>query len=188
MSIVPHGVGWASLTKILLLAGCEREPPWNQEGTSSPPAETAVTTAAPPPSSAKPTSEDATCLLNVPRTSNTKVDVTRLGLVCGASLGYRRATELREGTTSFGGTAVTFPLPLVEGRCYRVLLASDTELRAIAAVVSSRGTTVASQATENGVLALYPDRPFCAVADDAATIEVRSLEGSGQFSLEVWSR
>jgi hypothetical protein len=54
------------------------------------------------------------------------------------------------------------------------------------AVRSSRGAVIASDGGDDAWPMVQPDRPFCALEDDDATVEISARKGAGRFAMEVW--
>jgi len=115
-------------------------------------------------------------------------DVTRLALLCGPENGMRRLTkQTLEGSVAEGQAPVTEPVRLVQGECYRVFAAAGRGVADLdVAVRSSRGVMIASDAGEDTWPIVQPDRPFCALSDDEATVEISARKGAGRFAAEVW--
>ncbi|EYF08017.1 Hypothetical protein CAP_7039 [Chondromyces apiculatus DSM 436] len=115
-------------------------------------------------------------------------DVTRLSLLCGPSNGMRRySKEAVVGVVGAGKPAVTAPVPLRRGACYRVFAVGDGGIGDLEVVMrSSRGVAIATDAGEDAWPIVQPDRPFCALDDDDAVLEVSARKGAGRFAAEVW--
>jgi hypothetical protein len=115
-------------------------------------------------------------------------DVTRLALLCGPENGMTRLSAAPlEGSVTEGGAPVTQPLELARGVCYRVFATATPSVTDLDVVVrSSRGAAIAADHGEDAWPVVQPDRPFCALEDDHATVEVTAKRGSGRFALEVW--
>jgi hypothetical protein len=114
--------------------------------------------------------------------------VTRLGLVCGSSLGMTRAlSSSLEGAIAADGVSVTFPMGLTRGRCYRVFAASTPDVGDLVTEIrSSRGTTIATDHAQGSLAIVQPDRPVCALEDDQGAIVVSAGSGHGRFALEIY--
>ncbi|MDC0682178.1 hypothetical protein [Sorangium atrum] len=115
-------------------------------------------------------------------------DVTRLSLLCGPENGMRRISPKPiEGQVAEGGAIVTEKLQAVRGACYRVFaVGGPGVLNLDVAVRSSRGAMIASDGTEDAWPIVQPDRPFCPLEDDDATVEISARRGNGRFAAEVW--
>jgi hypothetical protein len=115
-------------------------------------------------------------------------DVTRLALLCGPENGMRRVSKQPfEGTVEAGGPPATEQIALERGACYRVFAVAEPSVADLdVAVVSSRGGALAADHGEDRWPIVQPDRPFCMLEDDRATIEVRARKGAGRFASETW--
>ncbi|WP_438030558.1 hypothetical protein [Sorangium sp. So ce233] len=115
-------------------------------------------------------------------------DVTRLSLLCGPENGMRRlSTKAIEGHVAEGGAIVSEPLQALRGACYRVFAVGGPGILNLdVAVRSSRGAMIASDGTEDAWPIVQPDRPFCPLEDDDATVEISARRGAGRFAAEVW--
>ena len=116
-------------------------------------------------------------------------DVTRFGLLCGPSNGMRRKTrQALVGVIGEKDPAVTTSLRVARGACYRAFAVADAQVGELEVTFrSSRDVAVASDHGVGRLAVVQPDRPFCALADDVLTVEVRAVRGSGRFAAEVWS-
>jgi hypothetical protein len=116
-------------------------------------------------------------------------DVTRLGVVCGPSNGMRRKTpQPIVGVLGEHEPPVTAELRVSRGACYRIIGVADPGVAELDVTVrSSHDVAVAGDHSSGRLAMVQPDRPFCALADDAATIEIRAARGSGRFAAEVWA-
>ncbi|XXT24267.1 hypothetical protein WME94_22280 [Sorangium sp. So ce429] len=128
------------------------------------------------------------CYGNFRITGDPAKDVTRLSLLCGPENGMRRLSPRPiEGQVAEGGAIVTAPLQAVRGACYRVFaVGGPGVLNLDVAVRSSRGAMIASDGTEDAWPIVQPDRPFCPLEDDDATVEISARRGGGRFAAEVW--
>ncbi|WP_437641525.1 hypothetical protein [Sorangium sp. So ce854] len=203
----------AALIVGLAAPGCRDEPrPW--EGTPGPPVVLSaapprpVVTAAPDgPSDADAGPGDAgaadpelpvlpvrvggpwvRCYGNFRITGEPVKDVTRLSLLCGPENGMRRlSTSTIEGHVAEGGAIVSEPLKALKGACYRVFAVGGPGILDLnVAVRSSRGAMIASDGTQDAWPIVQPDRPFCPLEDDDATVEISARRGAGRFAAEVW--
>jgi hypothetical protein len=115
-------------------------------------------------------------------------DMTRLSLLCGPSNGMRRLSkDALEGTVAEGQPPVSARVKLVQGACYRVFAVADRGVADLdVAVRSSRGAVIASDGGDDAWPMVQPDRPFCALEDDDATVEISARKGAGRFAMEVW--
>jgi hypothetical protein len=129
------------------------------------------------------------CYKGLHATGEPEKDVTRLGLVCGPVEGMRRAIDTPfEGAISAGGAELDFPIALSKGACYRVFVAADSEsLTLDVSIVSGHGIPVATASSRSGLAIIAPDRPFCALGTDEATVRVGATQGSGRFALDIWA-
>src|SRR5205814_2415483 len=92
-----------------------------------------------------------------------------------------------EGAVSEGGAPVSEPLETKRGECYRVFAVADASVKDLDVTVrSSRGAPIAADHGEDAWPIVQPDRPFCPLEDDRATVEVTAKKGSGRFAAEVW--
>ncbi|AKT40961.1 uncharacterized protein CMC5_051180 [Chondromyces crocatus] len=116
-------------------------------------------------------------------------DVTRLAMMCGPSNGMRRLSmEAVTGVVGQGRSEVSAPLSLHRGSCYRVFAVADRGIGDLDVVIrSSRGVAIATDAGEDAWPIVQPDRPFCALDDDEATLEFSARKGTGRFAAEVWA-
>ncbi|WP_437493429.1 hypothetical protein WME75_20565 [Sorangium sp. So ce1014] len=128
------------------------------------------------------------CYGNFRISGNPVKDVTRLALLCGPENGMRRVSPKPiEGQVAEGGAIVTEQLQAVRGACYRVFaVGGPGVLNLDVAVRSSRGAMIASDGTEDAWPIVQPDRPFCPLEDDDATVEISARRGAGRFAAEVW--
>ncbi len=115
-------------------------------------------------------------------------DVARLASVCGPPTGMEPEGQgIVEGALT-PEQPVRFDLAMARGRCYRVIAVSDPNVTELEVrVLSQRGTVLASDHEQGRSAVVQPDRPFCTDAEEPATIEVASRQGSGAFALEVLS-
>jgi hypothetical protein len=115
-------------------------------------------------------------------------DVTRLGLLCGPINGMRRVGGM-QGTIRAGPRP---PKPqhdfkVATGACYRVFaVAADPVVDLDVTVLSSRGSRLVSDNSEDRWPIVEPERPFCSFEDDVFGITLESKSGSGNYALEVW--
>ncbi len=116
-------------------------------------------------------------------------DVTRLGLMCGPSNGMRRKTQQAlVGVLAENAPPVTTAVRLMRGACYRVFAAADETVGELEVTLhSSRDATIATGKVSERLSIVQPDRPFCCLEEDLATLHVRALRGSGRFAAEVWA-
>lgn len=115
-------------------------------------------------------------------------DVTRLSLACGAATGMNRLGSVtHEGAIAADGVHVTIPLSMSKGSCYRVFAAATSDVGDLVVLIrSSRGTTIASDHAAGRLAMVQPDRPVCALEDDAAEVDVAAGSGHGRFALEIY--
>jgi hypothetical protein len=116
-------------------------------------------------------------------------DVTRLGLLCGPSNGMRRKSrQALVGVIAETEPPVTAPVRVARGACYRAFAVADAQVGELEVTFrSSRDATVARDHGTGRLAVVQPDRPFCSLADDVLTMEVKARRGSGWFAAEVWS-
>jgi hypothetical protein len=115
-------------------------------------------------------------------------DVTRLALLCGPENGMSRlSAKPIEGTVAEGGPPVTEALPVRRGTCYRIFATAAPTVADLDVIVrSSRGADVAADHGEDPWPIVQADRPFCALEDDAFTVEITAKRGQGRFAAEIW--
>jgi hypothetical protein len=115
-------------------------------------------------------------------------DVTRLGLLCGPENGMSRLGAAPfEGSVREGGPPATTTIHVQRGGCYRVFATATPSVADLDVVVrSSRGAAIAADHGEDAWPVVQPDRPFCALEDDDATVEITAKRGAGTFAAEVW--
>ncbi|MCC6557155.1 MAG: hypothetical protein IT372_29735 [Polyangiaceae bacterium] len=115
-------------------------------------------------------------------------DVTRLSILCGPENGMRRLSrQAFEGAVAEGQPAAAEGFRAVQGECYRVFAAADRGVADLdVAIRSSRGVVIATDGGEDAWPIVQPDRPFCALEDDAVTVEISARKGAGRFAAEVW--
>ena len=115
-------------------------------------------------------------------------DVTRLALLCGPENGMVRVSKApMEGTVAEGQPPAALPLQAARGECYRIFAVAQPSVADLDVVVrSSRGAPIAADHGEDRWPVVQPDRPFCALEDDALTVEVMGRKGGGRFAAEVW--
>ena len=129
------------------------------------------------------------CLEGLALSGDPLKDVTRIGLVCGPSNGMRRKTrQALVGVIGENDPPVTATVRVARGACYRAFAVADAQVGELEVTFrSSREVTVARDHGAGRLAVVQPDRPFCSLADDALTMEVKALRGSGRFAAEVWS-
>ena len=93
-----------------------------------------------------------------------------------------------EGAIADGSPPTTFAIKLSNGHFYLIFAAAsegvadlDVEVR------STRDVLLASDHTEARIAVVQPDRPFCALEDAEANVQVSAEGGNGSFALFVWS-
>lgn len=116
-------------------------------------------------------------------------DVTRLVTTCAQPTGMTRVFEAPlEGAVAKDAPPVVFDFQMVGGHCYRLFAVASPGINDLGVEVrSSRGTLLASDHRTDRIAIVQPDRPFCSLADDAGTVVVTALGGSGSFALELAS-
>jgi hypothetical protein len=189
-----HG---ARVVWLLLLSGCNSpKRPWDQPTGGPPP----YVSATPPPTNepATPVASGARlesggifveCYAGLRATGDPTKDVTRLGYVCGPVEGMHRTLDAPlEGAIAAGAAELELPLSLTKGACYRVFVAADAEsLELDVSIVSSRGIPIATAISARGLAIIEPDRPFCSLGADEASVRVGAKAGAGRFAVDVWS-
>jgi hypothetical protein len=115
-------------------------------------------------------------------------DVTRLGLLCGPENGMSRLSpQAIVGNVVEGQPAVSETFQARRGECYRIFaVASPTVTDLDVTVRSSRDMAIAADHGEDAWPIVQPDRPFCALEDDALRVEISARRGQGRFAAEVW--
>lgn len=114
-------------------------------------------------------------------------DVTRLLTVCAPATGMQRLLEAPlEGALKAGSPPVTFDLAMTQGNCYRLFAVGSPGIDDLSVEVkSARGTVLASDHRTDRIAIVQPDRPFCALRNESATVEVAALSGAGAFALDL---
>lgn len=102
------------------------------------------------------------------------IDVTRLGLICGASLGLTRVREVPfEAALGARANRAAFEIKLVASSCYRFFVASDTKTLPVRITVKSEADiTISSGVTRDGHLSLPEGSELCTAEDVSATVLV----------------
>ncbi len=189
----------------LLLAGAacsgEAPPPW--ETTSAEPGArlrvdppmaptptpSTSTSASARPARARPPGAPPACDEGLRASGEPRHDVTRLGLVCGPTEGFRRDLDAIEGALAEGGAAVEVPLPLEPGRCYRIVAAAETTISDLDVELrSERDVPLASDDDDEPLVVVHRDGAPCAGSGGEARAIFRAGKGRGRFAAEVWSR
>lgn len=194
----PPSVGRFLLVTAALVSSCDSQAyPWEAPGP-------APTVTAPPRAPADDSSapvgpeEDAvgprgglfkTCADGLEAEVDPIRDVTRLVTTCAQPTGMTRVFDAPlEGAVAKEGPAVVFDFQMVAGHCYRLFAVASPGINDLGVEVrSSRGTLVASDHRHDRIAIVQPDRPFCSLADDAGSVVVSAVDGSGSFALELAS-
>ena len=133
------------------------------------------------------------CYASFRPSSTARRDVHRLGLMCGPPNGMQRHGATFEGTAAVPPPGQSGPVTVGlhkmkarSGECYRVFAVADGVDDLDVRVLSSRGSRLAEDQTDDRWPIVDPDRPFCTFEDDKFTIEVTTPKGSAHYALQVW--
>ena len=102
---------------------------------------------------------------------------------------YRETEAAIEGALAEGGTPVEVPVPLVAGRCYRLVAAAETTVSDLDVELrSERDIPLASDDDDLPIAVLHREGTVCPTAAGEARAVFRAGAGRGRFAAEVWSR
>jgi len=159
---------------------------------SAPPARLTASASASASASAPPrgrTDLPPTCDAGLHASGEPRHDISRLGLICGASEGLVRHLDSIEGALAAGGASVEVPVTLEAGRCYLLLAAAETTIGDLDVELrSERDIALASDDEESSLVVLPRASTVCPGQRVEARIIFRAGLGRGRFAAEVWSR
>jgi hypothetical protein len=120
-----------------------------------------------------------------PRT-DPKLDVMRLGLMCGPSNGmHKHASDQSEVKAGAAGREHRFEV--AAGECFRVFAVAEPRVKDIdVQILDDKGRRIAFDTSDDRWPVVKPDGPFCAVEAGALRAVVRAQNGSGRYAIEVW--
>jgi hypothetical protein len=116
-----------------------------------------------------------------------KLDVMRLGLLCGPSNGMKKAHEAVGQAVPQAGAASEHRFPASAGDCFRVFAVAEPSVQDLdVEVLDPAGKRVAWDTSDDRWPIALPDGPFCALSDGEYRAVVRAASGSGRYAIEVW--
>jgi hypothetical protein len=127
------------------------------------------------------------CYANFQPRTDPKLDVMRLGLMCGPSNGMRQVTDAREAAVSGGGAGREHRWTAEAGDCYRVFAVGEAGVADLDVEdYYARGARIAWDTSDDRWPIVKPDGPFCVMADGEYRAVVRAQRGSGRYAVEIW--
>ena len=113
-----------------------------------------------------------------------KKDAERLARLCGPENGMKR-------DTAWDGPATAepdrHPMRVRAGFCYRVFAVGDPGVGDLdVAIVSARQSRLAEDDSDDRVVMVEPERPFCSFADDDLIVEIRANRGHGRYAAQIY--
>ena len=118
-------------------------------------------------------------------------DVTRLGLMCGPLNGMTQIGGTFRGELK-GAAAARHTFSARAGDCYRLFAVAAKVEDLDVVVLSSRGSRLTSDQTDDNWPIVDPERPFCTFDDDTFTVELSSERRGGDgarggpYALQIW--
>lgn len=123
------------------------------------------------------------CYASFQPRNDPKLDVMRLGLLCGPSNGMKKAHE----ATAQAGASSEHRFPASAGDCFRVFAVGDSSVQDLdVEVLDPAGKRVAWDTSDDRWPIALPDGPFCALSEGEYRAVVRAQRGSGRYAIEVW--
>lgn len=116
-----------------------------------------------------------------------KLDVLRLGTLCGPSNGMRKVTDAREAEVADGGAGREHRWAARSGDCYRIFAVGDPSVEDLdVEVYDPRGARIAWDTSDDRWPIVKPDGPFCVFSDGDYRAVVRAQRGAGRYAVEIW--
>ncbi|MEZ4224047.1 MAG: hypothetical protein R3B13_24070 [Polyangiaceae bacterium] len=121
-----------------------------------------------------------------PRTQP-KLDVMRLGLLCGPQNGMTKLTDTKEADVTEGGKGREHAFEAQAGDCYRIFAVAEPSVEDLdIEVLSPSGRRVAFDSSDDRWPVVKPDGPFCVTEDGVHRARVQAQRGHGRYAVEIW--
>mgnify|MGYP001184981086 CR=1 FL=1 len=202
---------WRYGAVLLLAMGCKRSPVPSPAGSDtagieSAPAATAsapmpsATAKRPAPQEAQPSAPPASsatpapvgglwlsCYSGFTPRSDPKLDVMRLGVLCGPQNGMSKLTEAREAKVQDGGPGQEHPFDASPGECFRIFAVAEPGVEDLdVEVLSPSQKRIAFDTSDDRWPVVKPDGPFCVSEAGSHRARVRAQRGGGRYAIEIW--
>ncbi len=122
-----------------------------------------------------------------PRTQP-KLDVTRLGLMCGPVNGMKKLADPPEATVDGdGGTGRQHAWTAEAGDCYRIFAVADPSVEDLdVEVFAPGGQRVAFDTGDDRWPLVNPDGPFCVFDAGEYRAVVKAPRSGGTYAIQIW--
>ena len=115
------------------------------------------------------------------------IDVQRLAMLCGPSVGMHAAWPIAEGEVDEHGPPRTHTLSLARGECARVFAVASVDVADLdVQLVSPEGAVIVEDAIDDRWPIVPPDRAVCVVDPGAYAVRVRARKGKGSYAVQAW--
>lgn len=116
-----------------------------------------------------------------------KLDVTRLGLLCGPINGMKKVSDVQEAELEDGGTGREHRFAAEAGDCYRIFAVGEPSVEDLdVEVFDPSRRRVAFDTSDDRWPIVQPDRPFCVTETGEYRARVRAQRGAGRYAIEIW--
>lgn len=116
-----------------------------------------------------------------------KLEVLRLGMMCGPSNGMRKVTDAREAELGGGTSGREHRFTAEAGDCYRIFAVGEPKVEDLdIEVYDTRGARIAWDTSDDRWPIANPDGPFCVMSAGEHRAVVRAQRGSGSYAVEIW--
>jgi hypothetical protein len=123
------------------------------------------------------------CYANFQPRNDPKLEVMRLGLLCGPSNGMKKAYDA-EGQAVSG---MEHRFEAGAGECFRVFAVGAPSIEDLdVEVFDPSGKRLAWDTSDDRWPIVDPDGPFCTLAAGQYRAVVRAARGSGRYAVEIW--
>jgi len=127
------------------------------------------------------------CYANFQPRHEARLEVMRLGLICGPSNGMKKVIEGAESQLAGPADEREHRFTGDAGDCYRVFAIGEPSIENLdVAVYDPAGRRIAIDNTADRWPMLKPEGPFCVRMDGEYRALVRAQRGAGRYAIEIW--